>query len=177
MSIPKQTSKRRSTTWSVSLVAVALAAAACRPAPTSGARQPAPDFALQTPAGKTLKLADLRGKVVLIDFWATYCGPCKDSVPELERLYRDKKAEGFEVLGISEDSFVDAVPPFLAEHKMTYTVLLDLEQAAGEAYALRGLPQAFLLDREGRILDRWFGWEPGNAAAMRAAVERALKAP
>lgn len=153
-----------------------MAAAACRPSSDADARQPAPDFALQDPSGKTVRLADLRGKVVLIDFWATYCGPCKDSVPELERLYRDKKAEGFEVVGISEDSFLDAVPPFVAEHKMTYTVLLDAEQTAGEAYSLRGLPQAFLVDRQGSIVERWFGWEPGNEAKMRAAVEKALKA-
>ena len=175
MSIPRQTSKRRSTTWSVSLVAVALAAAACRPSSPGDARQPAPDFALQTPSGKTVRLADLRGKVVLIDFWATYCGPCKDSVPALERLHRDKKAAGLEVVGISEDSFVDAVPAFVAEHKMTYTVVLDLEQTAGEAYSLRGLPQAFLVDREGNVAAKWFGWEPGHEASMRAAVEAALK--
>jgi len=84
-------------------------------------------------------------------------------------------AEGLEVVGISEDSFADAVPPFVAEHKMTYTVLLDLEQAAGEAYSLRGLPQAFLIDREGRLVQKWFGWEPGHEPAMRAAVEQALK--
>jgi peroxiredoxin len=152
-----------------------LAAAGCRPASSVDARPPAPDFALQDPSGKTVRLADLRGKVVLIDFWATYCGPCKDSVPALERLHRDKKAEGLEVVGISEDSFADAVPPFVAEHKMTYTVLLDLEQTAGEAYSLRGLPQAFLIDREGKIVQKWFGWEPGHEPAMRAAVEQALK--
>ena len=152
-----------------------MAAAACRPSSPGDARQPAPDFALQTPSGKTVRLADLRGKVVLIDFWATYCGPCKDSVPVFERLHRELKAAGLEVVGISEDSFVDAVPEFVAEHKMTYTVVLDLEQTAGEAYSLRGLPQAFLVDREGNIAARWFGWEPGHEAAMRAAVEAALK--
>ena len=154
---------------------MALAAAGCRPASSTDARPPAPDFALQTPSGKTVRLADLRGKVVLIDFWATYCGPCKESVPALERLHRDLKAAGLEVVGISEDSYADAVAPFVAEHKMTYTVLLDLEQAAGEAYSLRGLPQAFLIDREGKIAARWFGWEPGHEAAMRAAVEAVLK--
>lgn len=152
-----------------------MAAAACRPSSSTDARPPAPDFALQDSAGKTVRLADLRGKVVLIDFWATYCGPCKESVPALERLYRDKKAEGFVVVGISEDSYADAVPPFVAEHKMTYMVLLDLEQTAGEAYSLRGLPQAFLIDREGRIAHKWFGWEPNHEAVMRAAVEQLLK--
>lgn len=154
-----------------------MAAAGCRPAESAQARPPAPGFALQDLAGRTVRLEDLRGKVVLLDFWATYCGPCKDSVPALERLHQELSGAGLAVVGVSQDSFVDAVPEFLAEHKMTYAVLLDPEQKAGEAYALRGLPQAFLIDREGGVAARWFGWEPGHEAAIREAVRAALESP
>ncbi len=121
-----------------------------------------------------MRLSDLRGRVVLLDFWATYCGPCEQSVPALDRLYREYKDRGFEVVGVSVDSFADAVPPYVKEHRMSYTILLDADETAREAYKLRGLPQAFLIDRAGRVKAQWFGYDGQVHASMRQAVAASL---
>lgn len=156
-------------------MAAAFALAACRPAPpaASGAPQ-APDFTLKTLSGAGVSLSGFRGKVVLLDFWATYCGPCEESVPALQRLYQEHKASGFEVVGISVDSFADAVGPFVKDHRMSYTVLLDLDETVRELYKLRGLPQAFLIDREGKIVKQWFGYDENVHAEMIEAVKLAV---
>ncbi|MBI2362837.1 MAG: TlpA family protein disulfide reductase [Elusimicrobia bacterium] len=177
-STPRPTSRRPSTNWSTRLFACALLAlAACRPAPEAGkAGPPAADFALKDLSGKTVRLGDFKGKVLLLDFWATYCGPCEESVPALDRLYREFKGSGLEVVGVSVDTFADAVPDYVKEHRMTYTVLLDEDEKAREAYKLRGLPQAFLIDREGRVLTQWFGYDQTVHEGMEKAVREALKA-
>jgi peroxiredoxin len=110
----------------------------------------APDFTLNDLEGEPVSLADSTGKVRLIDFWATWCPPCRDEIPmlnDLDRLYRES---GLEIVAISDES-AEIVRDFVEEHGVTYTNLVGTEDVAAD-YGVLGLPMAFLLDREGRVV-------------------------
>jgi len=115
-------------------------------------RKPAPDFTLKDAEGKPVKLSDYRGKVVLLNFWATWCGPCKIEIPwfmDFEQQYKDKN---FAVVGVSldEDGW-DAVKPYLESRKVNYRVVVGTEQVAQLYGDVDSLPTTFMIDREGRI--------------------------
>ena len=121
----------------------------------SGSRQ-APELILPDLAGKTVNLATLRGKPVLINFWATWCDTCRAEMPDIQDLFR-RNGGRFSVIGVSmDDNAYTSVPPFLKEHKITFPILIaDRKVSAG--YAVRGLPTAYLIDAEVRIARRWVG--------------------
>jgi cytochrome c biogenesis protein CcmG/thiol:disulfide interchange protein DsbE len=136
---------------------LALAAAAAGQPGTHAAleppkqRKPAPGFTLQDSSGKTVQLADYRGKVVLLDFWATWCHGCKQEIPwfaEFEKAYR---GQGLAVVGVSmDDGGWNVVRPFLAATHVPYRMLLG-NDAMAKRYGIGNLPDTFLIDRQGRI--------------------------
>ena len=115
-------------------------------------RKPAPEFALKDSMGKTVKLSDYKGKVVLLNFWATWCKPCKIEIPwfiEFEQTYKDR---GFAVLGVSMDEEGwEVVRPYLERTKVNYRVLVGSDTVAGQYGGVDSLPTSFLIDKEGRI--------------------------
>ncbi len=121
-------------------------------------RKPAPDFSLKDSNGTSVKLSDYRGKVVLLNFWATWCGPCKVEIPwfiEFQQQYKDK---GFEVLGVAmDDEGWDAVKPYLIQRKLNYRVLLGNDSVTQLYGGVDSLPTTFVIDKEGRIASAHVG--------------------
>jgi cytochrome c biogenesis protein CcmG/thiol:disulfide interchange protein DsbE len=115
-------------------------------------RKPAPDFTLTDSQGAKVKLADYRGKVVLLNFWATWCGPCQVEIPWFKEFEQQYKSKGFEVLGVSmdEDGW-SAVKPYMTEHKLNYRILLGDDSVSQLYGGLDALPTTFIIDRDGRF--------------------------
>lgn len=109
------------------------------------------DFVLADLEGNSWHLHDLRGKVVLVNFWATWCPPCRKEMPDLEALYDKYKAQGFAVLAISDEDTAK-VSAFIAERKISYPVLLDPGGKVHEAFVVEGIPKSFVYDREGKLV-------------------------
>lgn len=115
-------------------------------------RKKAPDFALKDASGKIVHLSDYKGKVVLLDFWATWCGPCNIEIPWFEDFQRKYKDRGFEVLGVSmDDEGWKVVTPFIAEKQINYRTLQGDDMTADQYGGLEALPTTFVIDRNGRI--------------------------
>jgi peroxiredoxin len=130
------------------------------------------NFTLKDIAGKEVTLSTYAGKVILLDFWATWCAPCKIEIPGFVQLYKKYQPQGFVVLGVSVDDPVSKLRPFAAQLKMNYPVLVgmgrdDLQEAFGP---LLGFPTAFLIGRDGRICKQHTGFTPKDQ------FEREIKA-
>ncbi len=117
----------------------------------------AADFKLQDLDGKTVRLSDFKGKPVLIDFWATWCPPCRASIPEIEKLYKKYSSKGLVVFGISlDEGDWDAVKSFAAEVGITYPVLKANEDVASQ-FQVRSIPMVVIFNKEGKIVKRYLG--------------------
>ena len=118
----------------------------------------APDFTLNTPDGDSLTLADYRGQVVLVNFWATWCPPCRAELPDLVAYYHAHEQEGFTLLGVNEQEAASAASTFLTMQGLnTYPVVLDSNGMVMQRYGVSGLPSSFLISPDGQILHSWTG--------------------
>jgi peroxiredoxin len=115
------------------------------------AKRQTADFTLNDLHGTTWHLHDLRGKVVLVNFWATWCPPCRKEMPDLDALYNKFKDQGFVVLAISDEEAAK-VSPFISERKVSYPVLLDPGHKVSEAFIVNGIPKSFVYDRSGKMV-------------------------
>lgn len=136
---------------------------------------PAPDFTLPALSGGTLRLSDLRGKVVLLNFWATWCFACRTEMPAIEALYQRYKDQGLEVLAVNLDVLSTAgVEAFVKEVGLTFRILLDPAWAAARAYRVLGLPTTYLVDRAGNVVVREVGERDWKDGVSQKAVEGLL---
>jgi peroxiredoxin len=122
------------------------------------AGRPAPDFTLPGIDGKNASLSDYRGKVVLVNIWASWCPSCVDEMPSMEKLYQKLKSENFEILAVSIDSLgVKVVAPFMKKHRLTFPVLIDSAGTIGVAYRTTGVPESFIIDKDGVLVRKIIG--------------------
>lgn len=137
----------------------------------------AADFAVPDLSGQAVRLSAYRGKVVLLNLWTTWCPPCREEMPSMEKLYLQLKDRGFVLLAVSQDEGGKAlVEPFVEQFKLTFPVLVDPEHQVGDRYQVWGYPESFLIDREGRVVDRIIGPRDWLAPSQVAAIEKLLDA-
>lgn len=150
-------------------------AVAVRQAPPSMGAQ-APDFQLIDLQGTWQALPDYRGKVVLLNFWATWCGPCRVEMPSMERVYQDLRDEGFAILAISSDPQGSIITrPFVASQGLTFPILHDSDYRVSGSYGVRTLPMSFLIDRNGTLIQRVFGARDWNSPEARELIHGLLR--
>ena len=145
--------------------------------PRLGKGVSAPDFALPDLDSKTVNLADYKGKVVLLNIWATWCPPCVEEMPSMEKLHKELKDVDFEILAVSIDvSGAKAVIPFMKKHKLSFSVLTDTEGAIKSLYQTTGVPESFIIDRKGIIVEKVIGprdWAaPSTIRSFRNLIQK-----
>ena len=161
---------------SVLLIAVAFALLQGESAPDPvGRGTPAPPFALERLDGPPVELSRLRGRVVLVNFWATWCKPCEEEMPAMERLYRELRDEGFELLAVSVDDEREPVVRFRDRLGLTFPILLDPGQAVASAYQTFRFPESLLVDRRGGIVERYIGIKPWDDPTYVQRIRRLLE--
>jgi len=135
----------------------------------------AEDFALPTPDGLGFKLSEQRGKVVLVNFWATWCPPCLEEMPAMERLWRRHKDAGFVLVAISLDADPKKVPPFVSARKFSFPIAVDPKMAVAERYGVRALPSSFVVDRQGMMAGVALGPRSWDDSAAHGLVQAMLR--
>jgi len=136
----------------------------------------APDFTIKDITGRILSLSSLRGKTVLVSFWATWCPPCRNEMPSLNRLYKSYKDHGFVVLAVSTDRNTSAVKNFLSQYPVDFPVFMDADMQTSRQYRVFSMPTAFLVDRSGVIIKRYLGEEDWDSPETRSEIIKVLSA-
>ena len=146
------------------------------PTETSRVGHLAPDFLLQTLDGREIHLSDYRGHVVFLNFWATWCGPCKIEMPAIEKLYREFRPKGLAVVAVSSDSEGAAVTrPYRDSLGLSFTIAHDPEMLVGRQYGVHSLPVTFLVNREGVITHQIFGARDWDDNEARSGIRQLLQ--
>ena len=136
----------------------------------------APNFQLRDLDGRLVALSDLRGKVVLLNFWATWCGPCRVEMPAMEQLYQTFPRKDFEILAVSTDAQGVAITrPFQQENHLTFPILHDSDFRVGLTYGARSLPMTFMVDRQGVVRHQVFGARDWGAPEAQQLVQMLMK--
>jgi peroxiredoxin len=164
-----------STRWRALRAAAALAAA-CVALPSLAALPgPAPDFTLRSVGGSNLRLKEQRGQVVLLNFWATWCGPCREEMPHLNRLYEKYRASGFVLLGINVDDDVRNAAGTSNRLGLRFPVLLDTDKTVSRLYELNTMPSTVLIDRDGRVRYVHLGYKGGYEETYDKQIRELLR--
>ena len=136
----------------------------------------APDFSLESLSGDQISLSDMRGKVIVLNLWASWCPPCRAEMPALQRVYQANHERGLEVLAVnmtSQDN-IAAVEDFVQEFNLTFPILLDTRGEVGNAYLMRALPTTFFIDQDG-VIQRVIVGGPMSEVTLQSTVEQLLE--
>jgi cytochrome c biogenesis protein CcmG/thiol:disulfide interchange protein DsbE len=139
--------------------------------------KPAPDFVLQDASGKAWKLSSLKGKVVFVNFWATWCKPCRDEMPSMEALNRAMADKPFQMLSIIFNDDLDMAKSFAKRQGATFPVLSNPSQELTQAYMITGVPETFLIDADGILKQKFIGPYDWSSLEMRNVVLELINTP
>jgi len=134
----------------------------------------APDFQLPTLKGDKVNLSDFRGQVVYVDFWATWCPPCRESFPWMESMHQRYQDMGLKIVAISLDQESHLIENFLKAHEADFTILHDKKGTVAESYNVKGMPSSYLVDRKGNIRLRHAGFNEGDKADLESHIKKLL---
>jgi cytochrome c biogenesis protein CcmG/thiol:disulfide interchange protein DsbE len=163
---------RHTLTGLIAGIALGAGILAAAPAVMAADTKPAADFTLPGVDGKTVKLSSFKGKVVILDFWATWCPPCRQEIPDFISLQKQYGSKGLQIVGVALDQEgKDVVKPFVKEQGINYPIGLDPESSVPPSYGgVRGIPTTFVIDKKGNIVKKYVGAKP------RATFEADIKA-
>lgn len=162
----------------MTVLLLALAMCAGSAAYAVGVGERAPDFKLpQLGKAGPLGLADMHGKVVFVDFWASWCSPCREAMPQYEKLQASLPREDFAIVAINVDETRSEAEKFLSAHPVSYTVVLDPAGDVPKAYGLIGMPTSYLLDRNGVVRWRGQGFKSADIDVLRQEIDKLIKEP
>ena len=134
----------------------------------------APEIGLKDLSGKTVDLASLAGKVVILDFWATWCAPCREEMPELQKFYKKYNAKGLEIVGISVDKGPEGIKDFINKLKVTFPVVHDEGHKVADKYSPPRMPSSYIIDRKGVVRYVHGGYRAGDAAQFEKEIQELL---
>ncbi len=136
----------------------------------------APDFSWRDSSGKIMHLSDLRGRIVMLDFWATWCGPCKMTIPHVEALYEKYKDKGVVVIGVDLDTAAhrNDVINFIKSHNMHYLVISDAKGGVASQYGATSIPRFFIIDKKGGIAFTKIGYDPNMEKIISDEIDKLL---
>ncbi|MGB5623977.1 MAG: TlpA disulfide reductase family protein [Gammaproteobacteria bacterium] len=153
--------KRRPTFLMATLLVAALAVAGSVSAARNLVGSPAPDFTLSGLSGANLRLSEYQGRVVMINFWATWCGPCRQEMPALQTIYQRYEPAGFTLLGVNVDAEPDGARRMAEDLGVSFPLLFDADKDVSKLYDVRAMPVTVLVDRDGRVRYVHHGYKPG----------------
>lgn len=135
----------------------------------------APDFTLKDLQGNRISLRDLRGKVIFLNFWATWCPPCRLEMPTMEELHKEFGSQGLVILAVNHREDAEEIKPFYGQHQLTFTALLDEEGKVFDLYSAWSLPTTFLINRSGEIVGRVVGYRDWHSEQARSFFRQLLE--
>ncbi len=147
------------------------------PALATNGAPPAPEFRLANRAGGELSLSGLRGQVVMINFWASWCAPCRQEFPALDEIYRKYKPMGFAIVGINVESEKADAERFLGMRPVTFPILFDPDNRVSASYGVSAMPTTVLVDRQGRLRWQHRAYKPGDEAKYIEQIRAMLREP
>ena len=135
---------------------------------------PSPDFTLKTSNGSNLRLGEQRGNVVMINFWASWCGPCRQEMPLLDQMYQQFKPLGFTILGVNVEENTKAAKKLLKSVPVTFPILFDNQNTVSKLYKVKAMPTTILIDRDGNMRHLHKGYKPGYEVKYQEQVRKLL---
>lgn len=136
---------------------------------------PAPDFTLKSMSGSNVRLSELKGDVILLNFWASWCGPCRTEMPLLNKLHNKYKGIGFTVLGVNVEESNTAAIDFLDENKVSFPILWDSKNEVSKQYSVSAMPTTVMIDRDGQVRYIHKGFQDGDERIYKKVIKKLVR--